>query len=493
MPEERLSQSLQESIVLAVTLIDDDNSAVISNLIDPSLIDEPLSDIVSTSIEYRKQYKKPPGRGHVDDIFAYVLENKEHKHHKTYHHFLKSIVSLEDKTNTQLILDKLQEFMWIRQNRTIIGLLADAYQKGGNDVLDNFETLYRQGLKIRSSETDYGFSLADSRALSFLNRDAVDYCLINIPELDKHGCHPAKKELLNFMAARNRGKSQFLHHCGKYALLKGWCIVHYTLENSEEMTSMRYFQTLFNGVRREGDYHYMSFYTDDYNQTKLKPINLKPDFIIEHKESTLKFLNNQINKWHYRLENLIIKAVPTGRLTVDQIERDLDNLALLYKFYPSILLIDSPQLMKMNRQRESFTALDDVYIDLRGLAVDRNLAIVTTQQGNRSADQAKLVQSYHAAGSIGSMNIADNAITYSQTEAEEKLGMARLYAQKIRNDTARFTLLISQHYPTGQFCMDSQLMNDALRDVVKSYVDYKPGEQESGEEDFSELKKRVKQ
>ncbi len=170
------------------------------------------------------------------------------------------------------------------------------------------------------------------------------------------------------------------------------------------------------------------------------------------------------------MENLRIREFPSGQLTFDMLEKDLDNLRLLYKFEPDIVLLDSPQLMRVDRRREGYLALTELITDLRGLGVNRNLAMCITQQGTAAASKADTLRDYHGAGTIGIFNIADNGLTYSQTEAEEKHGTARLHAQKVRNDSARFTVCITQHYASGQFCMDSQMMSDSLRNQITSYI-----------------------
>ncbi len=850
MASDKLSSSVQESIVTAVTLINDDNSHVIANLIESDLFDQPLNDIITKSIEHRKQNKSPPGKAHIDDVFAYVLENKSHKQHQIYYDIIRRMLRLADQLDTNYLLTQVQDFIWTKRNRTNIGLLAERYQKSGPGTLDDIEKLYRDGLRIREDTKDYGYTLADNRAFDFLNRDSSDYCLINIPALDEHGVHPARKEMLAFLGARNKGKcidgdslillpngssktirdvvinrepfilsfiedkgiivkssisefhengikdcweittvtgkslvctenhplltkkgwkivgeltitdyitvclnlpglgkkqeitlnqarllgyliadgnlnqytigftktdpvirddfekcviemgdrvtwnleghvpfglitgnpkwsgsfvaswfskiglkrkkskykfipdflfeqtdeiiceflkalfscdgsiyysqnhdnintidyssasselvngidhllirigitaykkyftavlnekefpgyaeitinnssaitlfldkigfiglksntvaevrerisnldygrfpvycrkfkygplgnahtgktkvstevmyekiksiehigkrdtyditvpehhnfivndiishnSMWLGHCGKHALLKGWTIAHYTLENSAQMTSQRYFQSLFNGVKREGDYRYVSFIEDSKKNISLQSHLLKPDFIIERKDETITYLSKKVKDFRYKMENLRIREFPSGRLTFDMLEKDLDNLKLLYKFEPDIILLDSPQLMRMDRRREGYLSLDELVTDLRGLAVDRNLSMCITQQGNRSADKADTVHDYHGSGSIGVFNIADNGLTYSQTESEEKHSTARLHAQKVRNDSARFTVCITQHYASGQFCMDSRLMSSSLEDIIKSYI-----------------------
>lgn len=471
--------SHQESIATVIALLDDDNSTLIANLVEVELLDEPFDDIVSRCISHRKQHKRPPGKGHVDDVFAHIFEDKDHKSYRQYDAIINKMVQQADRIDTGYVLSTVSDFIRIRKMRAGIAKAVEVYSKGGPGVFEELEAVFRDNLKIRDQQKDYGFSLADDRALGFLDRDARDYCNIGIKELDERGVVPTKKELLAFLSPPNRGKSAFLVHCGKFALLKGWRVAHYTLENSEDMTAQRYFMSLFNGVRRQGAYRYAAFEEDDGDSVRLRTETLTPDFIIENQDETITYLSEKMRYWRDKLANLRIRRFPSGRLSFEMLEQDLDEMAITHKFKPEMLLVDMPQLMKMSRRsnnQQDYSALDELVTNLRGLAVERNMAVVVPQQGNRSSNQAKSVQAQHGSGSFGIFGIADNLITYSQTPSEEKHGLARLYSQKVRNDRARQTIIITQHYDSGQFCMSSHPLDSQLADEVKRYTGYQEGE-----------------
>ncbi len=479
---DKLPSALQESIATAVAFATDDNGVLISNTIEISTFDSPYDDIVARCIEHRKKYHRAPGKQHIDDVFATILEDKTHKQNAAYHRIITAMLRQADGLDTLFIASKVSDFTRIRLMRAGIAEAVERYQKGGEGVTEDLEAIFRKCLRIRQGNKDYGFTEADDEALKFLDRDVNDFCQIGIPELDIHGCHPARTELLVFIAARNRGKSWWMHHIGKYAMMKGWRILHYTLENSPEMTSQRYFQSLFSGVKREGDYHYTILGEDNSNDSPKKE-KLVPKFIVENREKTRSYLKHQVKEMGYRLENIRVRSFPTGQLSFAALEKDLDEIALVHKFYPDILLIDSPQLMKFDRKQE-YIGLGELFINLRGLAVERNLSVVATHQGNRSAERSGTVYGHQISGSIDIIGIADNVITYSQTTSEEEHGLARLYLQKVRNDTARSTILISQHYPSGQFCLDSRYLTNQLRDTVRAYIGYQKGGEDDAEDDF---------
>src|SRR5215471_165989 len=253
---DNFNASVQESILTCIAFGTDDHSVFVASATDVALLDQPLNDIAAKCIAYRKRYNRAPGRQHIDDVFASVLESRDNKQQPAYHRVLTNMLRLENRLNTKFVADLVFEFNRRRSQRIAIAKAAEAYQNGKDNASEEIDEIFRKCLRETVAlQRNPGFSLADPEALGFLDRSTHDFCPIQIKEFDRVGLCPTRREMLLFIAARNRGKSQFLHHCGKLGLLHGWRVVHYTLENSAEMTSMRYFQTLYGGVKR-GDKHH---------------------------------------------------------------------------------------------------------------------------------------------------------------------------------------------------------------------------------------------
>lgn len=266
--------------------------------------------------------------------------------------------------------------------------------------------------------------------------------------------------------------SQFLGHVAKNAAMQRWRVAHYTLENSAEMTAQRYYQSIFGGVKRHGTYTWPQFKVDDRGEVSLHPVNINQNFVIEDRDKSRTYLRKQlrIEAMHSLCERIRIREYPTGRLSFSDLERDLDEMESIHGFVPDMLIVDAPQLMRLSKHEKEYSALDEAAIDLRGLGVERHMAVVATQQGNRGAESAEITRGYHAGGTMGIQSVADTMLTYSQTADEEARGLARLYAEKVRNDRARLTVLISQHYASGQFCLDSYVSSKKTEAAVKEYT-----------------------
>ncbi|MFH1738370.1 MAG: hypothetical protein ABIH23_05135, partial [bacterium] len=116
--------------------------------------------------------------------------------------------------------------------------------------------------------------------------------------------------------------------------------------------------------------------------------------------------------------------------------------------------------------RDYRIALGSLYKDLRGLAVERNIAIATASQTNREFAGKKLITGRGVAEDYSKIATCDTIITYNQTEAEMRLGTARLYVDKGRNEEAKFSVMIAQSYKTGQFCLRSRRMAPRYWSIV---------------------------
>lgn len=468
MANEKFNASLQQTIVACIALCDDDNAKAVVARIEPDMFDKPLDDIVSRCLEFRKEYGHAPGRSHIDDVLAHVIDNKEHNLYDTYIIILNGILTIPE-IDTVFVRSKVNEYARLRKYKEVLESAAVLFNEEGVAGLDGIDDLLRDLLRGQEIEDDLGFTLSDKKALEFLEQDELNCCRLNIKELDNVKCIPTKKELLVFLAPRNKGKSMFLIHCGKMGILANWNVLHYTLENSKKMTAMRYFQSLFAGAKKPGEYETYKFLVDENERPSITVDKVKPDFIVYEPDDARKFLKEKIERHGKRLDRLWIREYPTGQLSFSKLEKDMDQIEAIYKFVPDMLIIDYPQLMKFKRGSNEYAYLDEVFVKLRGLAVERNIAVVVVAQGNRASEKARTTKSSDIAGDIGILGIADNLISYSQTEEEEKLGLARLSTEKVRNDQARQMTFITQMYSMSQFCLSSTPFSKEKSDLLAKY------------------------
>jgi len=280
--------------------------------------------------------------------------------------------------------------------------------------------------------------------------------LINILDyFNKIGIGPTPGELLTILAATGRGKSWGLIYFGKYALLQRWRVLHLTLEMGESSVAMRYIQSFFSVARRESRVSHPIFDVDGEGRFKGFDINeidrptLKDDGIQGYLKSKIKKMGS---RWQ-----LVIKKFPTNSLTMAGLRAYLDQLEMIHFFIPDVIIVDYADLMHIDAANVRLET-GQVYKDLRGLADERFCSVLTASQSNRLGEGVRLITLKHFAEDYSKAATSDVVLSYNQTPEEKMLNLARLFVAKNRDEESGRTVLLSQNYHTGQFCLDSCLM-----------------------------------
>lgn len=466
-----LPPSLQESILAAIVFDDKWGSACAMQL-SPEYFDEgAFREIAEKLLSYRAQFHKPPGRVHLDDLFGSVLFTRDNQPSKVQR-TLAGIAALQDGLNGEYIAGQVQEFVRKQQLKSALLEASARYEQGGPDLTEEVEKILYSSLRHRVSTMDAGTFLNDpDKAFAFLDRrDTSDYIPLGIGPLDDIGIRLIPKEMLLFIGPKGRGKTWFCIHCGKQALLQKARVLHVTLEVREEIVVSRYFQALFGGAYRP----------DPYDVTLLELDDLKRFVAMEQRKRTPKFafsdpnirkiLRAKMAREGVRLGRIVVKEFPTSALTIPTLENYLDFLETTHKFIPQVLIIDYPDLMNVNK-KDYRIGLRHIFESLRGIATQRNLALVVPTQGNRSSLDARKVKAGMVSEDISKINTADVVMTLSSTGEERKRGLARLHLAHSRNTADDETVLITQSYKTGQFCLQAIRPNTVYFTKLKAIGD----------------------
>lgn len=450
-----LGSSLQENIVSLLSY-DDKFSSIIRHSVAINLYGGPYRTIAIRCYDYIDSYGKPPG-DHIADLLSDKISG-DTSEAQLYTDIIISIKNAYEGINTDYVIKQLELFIRRQSLRTISVDLTKALQKDTEESLEEADRLIKQATNQGLQLFDPGTRLGDkSKALSFLDI-ANESFPTGIEELDRRGFGPTRKELWLGVANTKGGKTWLLIQLAKMVLMHRLKVCHVTLEMSEGRASQRYFQALFGVSKRREVHKTIKFRRDDLGRViGFDDVNISPRLTLDDQDIRAK-LEKVIDKWAIRqLNNIYIKQFPTGALTVHQLEAYLDNLEATQHFVPDLLIIDYPDLMKLDKSNFRLS-LDETYKDLRGIAVSRNIALAVVSQSHREAARAKTVRGDNVAEAYSKIAHADCVITLSSTEAEKKLGLARLFVAAGRNDADHITLIISQQYGIGSFVFDSAIM-----------------------------------
>jgi len=448
--DERLSGALQENI-LCLLCFDDRAAKMIRGSVTPQLFESSVfREVVGHAIDFLDQYGEAI-KDHLPDHLEGILKGEDQRKAKTYSRLLENLYLSKDSVNADYVISQLHKF--VRMQTFKAGLLR-AVEAVEDGRIDEAEVYMNQAMEKQVAGFEPGLSLSSPEAVaSILDFPEEEGFELGIPELDNLGIIPRRKELYMLLAPRGKGKSWFLTHCAKRALLARWCGLVITLEMSERRYAVRVLQAFFSISRRSAEVTVTRLAQDrDGNldgmiQEVLTRKTLRDDDI-------RKVLITKAKREFGRRSKFKIKEFPSGSLTLAGLNAYLDGLERFENFIPDVIMIDYPDLMEVDSKNLRLD-LSKLIVGIRGIGVKRNAAMIVVSQGNRESETATTVTGAMAAEDISKIATADNVLTYSQTPAEQGLGLARLLVEKARNEESKSSVLITQAYAIGQFCLDS--------------------------------------
>lgn len=450
-------ESLQENL-LALLVYKEEEGQLVLNLVDPSYFSDAYRVIAERASAYRRQYDRPPGREHIYDLMEDILGDKNNRQRGTMLRVLEALFQLSEGINSKYVLDQASIFI---RKQTISQAILDSAklinQKQEHSLTD-IEELWSKLLRVDRVGFAEGMRLtAVDRLVAFLDQQYVEFNT-GIPSFDRQSIVPYRGSVFLFLAATGMGKSWWLVHLGKRALMLRKRVLYVTLEMSEEEVASRFLQSLFSVSKRHAPTMVTAFDRGAHDRlTGFSLDEVTPAFAFDS-TALMDELRVHMQAFGGRIDNLLIKKFPTRSLTPDGLRRYLDTVERVEKFIPDILLVDYLGLLKTDA-KDHRIGLGRNFEELRGIADERNVALGTAHQISRAGAQAKVTTAADVAEDWSLIGTADRVVTYSRTMQEKRFGLARLFVDKARSDSDKFGVLVAQNYAQGQFVLDSQIMD----------------------------------
>ncbi len=437
---EKITEYIQDSIISL--LLQDKNFLMLCRTnVSTDLFDGRVrKDLCSMIYSYYDSYGDSP----KEDFKDYIKLSKDRtKETKLYRLYLKKIKHLD--LNKKYVISQLIE--WIQYQQLTGAVLKSAelikdkrYKEVKHIIIEAFNT--------KLNILDVGMDFWDFAYTGETDLDVV--CRTGIRTVDKKLRGYCRSELFLWLGATNVGKSWALIDGARSALLQGKNIVYYSIE----MTTTNIMKRLgmaISGMKRE--------HTNDFDEDIIvtysdgKMVNFKDREVLNTDSEAYKHTRSFYKK---RRGKIIVKEGIENRWTVGSIHSHLNQLEIS-GFVPDIIFIDYADLLTSDRKfKEKIHEIDDVFVNLRGLSKERNIAVVSATQGTRDAIDARRVGLRQTSGSIGKAKIADVVITLNQTEDERRNRVMRLFGAKVREGTKYWWVHLTQVLEIGAFCVDDE-------------------------------------
>ena len=455
----KLTGAIQEAL-LCLLCYDDSvgGSAFVRMLVPSEQYDPYFRDIAGAAVDYIDKYKQPP-KEHTLDIIE-VLKTQKPDTGEILDRIFASMQETKTSINREYVVAQARNFCRYQRIRSGIASALDHLEA---DRVDEADAALQESRVESMNVFDPGLRLSNpAEALAFLDKER-DAFPCGIKEIDAVSLGPTRKRLHLFGAPTGGGKSWWLIHLTKTLMLHGYRGVYVTLELDEEEIAQRMIQSMFSVSKRDQQVARQEFRTDELGRfVGMDTVNVgsRPHLTQPNIRTVL---THKLEKLQKR-PPVLIKEFPTGMLTVPELKAYLmmlENMGMM----PDYVILDYADLMSVSAANYRLD-LNRIYKELRGIAVERNIAMITATQV--VVDSAsKTSNKFSSSESKAKVATADTYITYNQTEDEHELGLARLYLAKGRTDQDQFSVLISQAYALGQFCMSSARMNTSYWDAVE--------------------------
>ena len=356
---------------------------------------------------------------------------------------------------------------WCRDRAIYLALMESIKIADGQDDKKNRDaipTILSDALSVsfnRNVGHDYLEDYEERYELYNRKESRIQFDLEYFNKITKGGL--PNKTLNIALAGTGVGKSLFMCHHASSVLLEGKNVLYITLEMAEEKIAERIDANLLN--------------------VNIQEIVDLPKPIFEGKVTNLAKKTQG---------SLIIKEYPTASAHSGHFKALLNELALKKSFKPDIIFIDYLNICASSRYRagsnvNSYSYIKAIAEELRGLAVEANVPIVSATQTTRSGYGSSDVDLTDTSESFGLPATADLMFALISTEELEGLGQIMVKQLKNRyNDPTynrRFVIGVDR---TKMRLYDCE--QQAQDDLLDSGQDVEYNEEDKTTKKFAEFK-----
>jgi replicative DNA helicase len=361
-----------------------------------------FEEIVSFVQEYNKLTTK--------EILCIEVENRKDITDTSFKEIIHLINNLEDvPVELNWIFDTTEK--WCRDRAIYLALMDSIHIADGKDKdrnRDSIPSILSDALAV-SFDTHVGHDYLEDyeqRYESYHKKEEkIEFDLEFFNKITKGGL--PNKTLNIALAGTGVGKSLFMCHVAASVLLQGRNVLYITLEMAEERIAERIDANLLN--------------------VPIQEISELPKQIFENKVTNLAKKTQG---------TLIIKEYPTASAHSGHFKSLLNELALKKSFKPDIIFIDYLNICASSRYRGNLSVNSYSYIkaiaeELRGLAVEFNVPIVSATQTTRSGYGSSDVELTDTSESFGLPATAD--LMFALISTEELEGLGQILVKQLKN------------------------------------------------------------
>lgn len=353
------------------------------------------------------------------EAFRIDLEQDEHMSDDMFTEISAMLPEIFSPTDVDedFLLEKTEK--WCQERALHIGIMKSIDILDGKDdklTKNAIPDILSEALSV-AFDSNVGHDYIDNaeERFDFYNRkeERIPFDLHYLNEITKGGL--PDKTLNIALAGTGVGKSLFMCHVAASSMLQGKNVLYITLEMAEERIAERIDANLLDIPIDQLDKMSKPMFTQKVDNLKTKTVG-----------------------------KLIVKEYPTGSAHVGHFRALLKELKLKRSFEPDIIFIDylnicaSSRMKSMGGAINSYTYVKAIAEELRGLAVEFNVPLVSATQTTRSGYGSSDPGLEDTSESFGLPATADLMFALISNEEMEKAGHISIKQLKNRyNDPGK--------------------------------------------------------
>ena len=396
-----------EFLVLKNLLHNEDFLRKCIPFIKPDYFQDTNQKIVFEEItDFVNQYNDVP----TQEILSIEIEKRSDINESNFKEVTQLISCLENEpTDHDWLLNTTEK--WCRERAIYLALMESIQIADGQDnnkAPDAIPSILSDALAVSFDNHvghDYLLDYEERYASYHRKENRIPFDLDFFNKITKGGL--PNKTLNIALAGTGVGKSLFMCHMASSVLLTGKNVLYITMEMAEEKIAERIDANLLN--------------------VNIQDIGELPKQTFEKKVTNLAQKTQG---------TLIIKEYPTASAHSGHFTALLNELALKKSFRPDIIFIDYLNICASSRYRggsnvNSYTVIKSIAEELRGLACEANVPIVSATQTTRSGYGSSDVELTDTSESFGLPATADLMFALISTEELESLG--QILVKQLKN------------------------------------------------------------
>ena len=395
-----------ESTILRNLLCSEDFYRKVVPFIKPDYFQDMSERVIFEEIhDFSTKYDKIPTK----EVLNIGLQQRTDLNDDTFKTATNLVENFNDEwVDTEWLLDSTEKWC---QERAVYNALLQSIKiaDGGDEKLDKgaIPSILQDALAVSFDEYighDYVDQALDRYAYYHKDELKIPFDLEKFNLVTKGGI--PNKTLNIALAGTGVGKSLFMCHMASACLSQGKNVLYITLEMAEEKIAERIDANLLN--------------------VNIKDIGAIPE----------QLFTSRVGEIGRKTQGkLIIKEYPTASAHVGHFKGLLSDLALKKDFKPDIIFIDYLNICASARYRgaivNSYTYVKGIAEELRGLAVEQDLPVVSATQTTRSGFGSSDPSLEDTSESFGLPATADFMFALVSNEELEQSG--RIMVKQLKN------------------------------------------------------------